>query len=153
MMTKKRAIVLGAVAVLAVAAVAIAYFSSTGSGTGTATVGTSSNVEITGTTSTEAYPEGPAVPVSITVKNPGKGSEFVGEVTATKITPDAGHASCVVTLNEAGSAFTMNKTAINQDVKAGATSTPVNGSLQMNDTGINQDSCQGAKLTISFTSN
>jgi hypothetical protein len=146
-------IALAAVASLVVAGAAIAYFTSTGSGTGSATVGSTTPVTIVGTTSSALYPAGPAVPVSVVVTNPGAGSEQIGTVHPVSITPDSGHSACVVTLNATGAAYTMADVTINQDVAAGASSTAVNGSLQMNDTGIPQDACQGATLTINFTSN
>ena len=132
---------------------ALAYFTDAGSGTGTASVGSSTQFTVYGTVSgSSLYPGAAGVTVPITVTNNGSGSQKVGTVTLDSITADAGHASCITTLNASGSAFTFaNPVTINQDLAASATSTAVNGTLVMNDTGVSQDSCQGALLTLNFT--
>ena len=61
----------------------------------------SSAVTITGSTSASLYPAGPAVPVSVTVHNPGGGAQQIGVVHPTGITADAGRSACDVSLNSA----------------------------------------------------
>ncbi len=150
---KRVAAAFGVALALAAGTAAVAYFTGGGSGTGTATVGTSSaSVSITGTTSGELYPGGSAATVTVHVKNTSATqSAHVGSVSVTTITPDASHTSCNTSLTGSPAAFEMASIAVNQTLKAGE-EVEKTGSLKMNDTGVSQDSCQGAKLTLSFTS-
>ncbi|HEX5307716.1 MAG TPA: hypothetical protein VFW38_01400 [Solirubrobacteraceae bacterium] len=138
---------------LAAGSAAVAYFTGGGTGTGTATVGSSTaGVTISGTTSGELYPGGSAGTVKIRVKNTSSTqSAHVGTVSLSKITPDAAHESCATGLTGSPPPFEMASVAINQTLGAGA-EVEATGSLKMNDTGVSQDACQGAKLTLSFTS-
>jgi hypothetical protein len=140
--TKKRALVL-AVAALAVGlgTGAYAYFSSTGSGTGTATVGTSSAVQLSSASVGPLYP-GASVPVTVSIHNPGGGSEFVNQVTGSV----ANNGTCL------GSWFQVTSAAYAATLAAGATDT-VSSSVQMVDSGTNQDVCQGKSMTITWSSN
>ena len=84
--------------------------------------------------------------------NTGTGSQFVTKVHLDSITADAGHASCDVSSSGANAAFAMADVTVGETIAAGATVSK-SGSLAMNDTGVNQDSCQGATLTLTFSSN
>lgn len=151
-LSKKRAIVVAAVASVALSAVAFAYFTANGSGTGSATVGTATAITITQTNTLGAlYPE-TSQSVSLDIKNPGSGSQFVGDVHLDSITTDAAHASCVTTTSGTNPAFTMADVSVQDTLAAGATSSKT-GSLKMNDTGVSQNGCQGAPLTLHFSSN
>ena len=153
-LTKRR--VLGAlmpICALAVAAVAYAYFTTTGSGTATATVGTSSAVTLKGTVTGNLYP-GSSSPVSLTVDNPSSGKQRIGTISLEKITADAGHASCSVVTTGGNPDFTMADVVVNKTFAPGnGQAVTPGGTLTMNDTGVNQDSCQGATLTLTFSSN
>ena len=151
--TKKRAVILGVVAAMAFSAAAVAYFTTGGSGTGSATVGTSSSALITQTnTLTALYPAAGSQAVNLDIKNTGSGSQFVNAVHLDSIAADAGHAGCDVSSSGANAAFTMADVPVNATLAAGATTSKI-GSLAMNDTGVSQDSCQGATLTLTFSSN
>jgi hypothetical protein len=147
-MSRKLAITLGTIAVLAVAGAAFAYFSTTGSGTGSATVGTSTPLTISGTTATTLYP-GTSTTVSFTVDNTSPGSQHVGTITLGSVTTDAGHASCVLT------DFTMPAVTANQTFPSGTGQTvTATGTLSMAaQPTTSQDGCKGAPLTLNLTSN
>jgi hypothetical protein len=150
--TKKRAVILGVVAAMAFSAAAVAYFTTGGSGTGSATVGTSSTALITQTNTLAALYPTTSQAVNLDINNTGSGSQFVNAVHLDSITADAGHSSCDVSSSGANAAFTMADVTVNETLAAGAT-TSKSGSLAMNDTGVSQDSCQGATLTLHFSSN
>jgi hypothetical protein len=150
--TKKRAVILGVVAAMAFSAAAVAYFTTGGSGTGSATVGTSSTALITQTNTLAALYPTTSQAVNLNINNPGSGSQFVNAVHLDSITADAGHSSCDVSSSGANAAFTMADVTVNETLAAGAT-TSKSGSLARNDTGVSQDSCQGATLTLHFSSN
>jgi hypothetical protein len=148
----KKALVLLAVSVAAIAAAfgAFAYFTATGSGQGSATVGSSVALDISGTTTGDLVPAGPVGDVAITIKNNTTAAERVNTVSLASISAVAG---CDTSLNSANSAFTfVNPVPVGVDLQPGG-STVVHQDLQMNDTGVSQDGCQGASLTLHFTSN
>lgn len=150
---KRLSALVGVALALAAGSAAVAYFTGGGAGTGTATVGTSSaGVTISGTTSGELYPGGSPGAVKVRIKNTSASqSAHVGTVSLSKITPDAAHEACATGLTGSPAPFEMASIAINQTLAAGA-EVEATGSLKMNDTGVSQDACQGAKLTLSFTS-
>jgi hypothetical protein len=152
--TRNRALAAFAcVAVLAVAAAAYAYFTSTGSGTATAKVGTSSAVTIKGTVAGNLYP-GASSQVSFTVDNPSTGTQRVGTISLTGITVDAGHSTCSAVITGGNPDFTMPAVAVNATFAPGnGQAVTPKGTLTMNDTGVNQNACQGAELTLAFSSN
>jgi hypothetical protein len=137
---------------LAVAAVAVglgggafAYFSSTGSGTGTATVGSSTVIQLSSPNVGTLYPGGPAVPVTVTIHNPSAGNEYVGTVSGDVADGGSGN-TCL------GAWFAVAPIVYDTDVAAG-TSPTAGTTVTMNDSGTNQDACQGATLTINWSSN
>lgn len=150
--TKKRAVILGVVAAMAFSAAAVAYFTTGGSGSGSATVGTSSSALITQTNTLAALYPTTSQAVNLNIKNTGTGSQFVNKVHLESIAVDATHPTCDVSSSGANAAFTMADVTVGETLAAGAT-TSKSGSLAMNDTGVNQDSCQGATLTLTFSSN
>jgi hypothetical protein len=150
--TKKRAVILGVIAAMAFSAVAVAYFTSGGSGSGSATVGTSSSALITQTNTLGALYPTTSQTVNLNIKNTSTGSQFVNKVHLDSIAADAAHSACDVTSSGANAAFTMADVTVGETLAAGAT-TSKSGSLAMNDTGVSQDSCQGATLTLTFSSN
>jgi hypothetical protein len=148
----KRRVVLSAIIALTLAiasGVAYAYFTSAGEGTGTAAVGNPTTVQLVGTVTGTLYPAGDPASVSVVVTNAGQGSQYVNDVQLASITPDALHATCVVTVP---TAFAMADILVAQTLAKGA-STTVTGSLQMKDTDVDQNNCKGASLTLNLTSN
>jgi hypothetical protein len=152
--TKRAMVAVGLTAAVAVglAGSAFAYFTASGSGSGSASVGSSSAITLDGTITGDLYPGGTAAGVSVLVTNPGSGSQHVGSVHLASIAADADHGACDTSITGAHPAFTMSDITVNQLLAGGATAT-VNGSLQMNDTGASQNACQGAALTLTFSSN
>ena len=157
---KKRVFVgLTIVAALALAGGAYAYFTSSGVGTGTANVGTSigsgaislTASPITGT----LYPGVAGVPVTINVGNNDNANQHVGTVSLASITSDK--PGCDVTVGPAVAnsdpAFTMAPVVVNQTLAPNKSGVTAKSTLTMNDTGASQDACQGATLTLHFTSN
>jgi hypothetical protein len=144
--SKKAFVLLATLVVAAAAAVgAYAYFSSTGSGTGTASVGSSSNIQLSSPLVGTLYPGGPAVPVTVTVHNPGAGNEYVGTISGVVQNGGTG-GNCL------GSWFTVAPVNFNTDVPAGASPTAAT-TVTLNDSGTNQDACQGATMTVNWSSN
>jgi hypothetical protein len=142
-----------AVVVLGLAVGAYAYFTSTGSGTATATVGSSQAVTIKGTTSGTLVP-GASATVTFTIDNPSSGAQRVGTISLSEVKADAGHSSCSTVITGEKPDFTMPAVAVNKTYGSGNNQavTPT-GTVTFNDTGISQDGCQGATLTLKFTSN
>ena len=134
---------LALVATLALAASAWAYFSSTGSGTGSATVGSSAQVSLSSDAVSGLYPGGADVPVTVHVANPGSGAEYVGTISGTV----ADNGGCL------GSWFQVDPVAYNSDVAANSSGADAPTAVRMLDSGANQDACQGATLTINWSSN
>jgi len=148
----KKKLVAGAVALVATAGLAtgaFAYFTNSGSGSGSASVGTSSAITLSGSAATAVTPDGATSDVAILVTNPGSGSQNVGAVHLVSIAPDASHSACDTTVP---TAFSMADTAPVGLLAAGG-STTVHSTLVMHDTGVSQDNCQGASLTLTFSSN
>jgi hypothetical protein len=151
--TKKRAVVMAVVGSLALSVGAYAYFTADGSGTGSATSGTSSAILISqfGSLAAPLSPGGAGQTVVIDVQNPGAGSQHVASVHLASITADETHPTCDVSSSTANPAFTMADVPVGT-ILAGQTRR-VSGALRMNDTNADQNSCQGAVLTLNFTSN
>jgi hypothetical protein len=145
-LTKKRALVLGVVAALAVAGIAIAYWTTTGSGSGSGKVASSNGtISLSGSITEELTP-GSTSPVTFTASNAGSSDLNVGTVSAVVSTDKEG---CEV------SDFTIEPTAENQVIKAGASNVALgtNGSITMANTAANQDACKGATVTLTLSSN
>jgi hypothetical protein len=152
-LSKKQAILVGGVGLLAIVAGAIAYFTTSGSGTGTASVGNSSAVTLHATVSSTLYP-GTSSPVSFTVDNPSSGTQRVATISLASISVDAGHSGCSTVISGGNPDFTMPDVTANQVFPNGnGQAVTAGGTLTMNDTGVSQDACQGATLTLHLTSN
>jgi hypothetical protein len=140
--TKKRAVVIAVVGSLALGAGAYAYFSAIGAGTGSATTGSASTVLITQTNQLPALYPGDNADVNLNITNTGAGTQLVRLV----------HASVSTNKSDCdASAFTMADVAINARMTAGEV-TSKTGSLVMSDTDADQNGCQGATLTLTFSS-
>src|SRR6476620_11277327 len=90
MINKKRAVVLGAVAVLAVAGIAVAFWTTTGAGEGSGKVASSNGTLVLhGSIGNELTP-GSTSPVTFSADNAGSSSLQVGTVHAVVSTDKAG---------------------------------------------------------------
>ena len=140
----KRRLIAVAVVVLAIGlgTGAFAYFTAGGSGTGSATVGSASTIQLSSDPVTGLYPGAAAVPITVHVHNPGNGSQYVGTITGTV----ADNGGCL------GSWFTVASVTYNHDVAPGD-GPDATSSISMTDANANQDACQGATLTINWSSN
>jgi hypothetical protein len=167
---KKYVAALTTAAVIGIAGAAFAYFTTTGTGTGTATVGTASNLTVTGTSASTLYP-GTSSTVNFTVNNPSTGHERLGSITLTAVHACTGassswtgstcsnsgveQTSCESFDTSASSAtdnFSLPVVAANTDFGPGNGQTiSQTGTLTMNNLSSSQNSCQGASLTLSFT--
>jgi hypothetical protein len=168
--SKKKAVLAGGLATLAVAGAAYAYFTSAGTGSGTASVGTSSTLTVTGTSGSTLYP-GTSSSVSFTVNNPSSGHEKLGSITLTAIhactgagstwngstctaggTEQTGCESFDTNASSTADDFSMPTVTSNTDFGPGNNQTVgQTGTLTMNDLNSSQNLCQGANLTLSFT--
>jgi hypothetical protein len=141
--TRKRLILaaIGAVAV-ALTTGAFAYFTASGTGTGTAAVGSASTVNLSSGSVSGLYPGGADVPVTVTIANPGSGSQHVGTVSGSV----ADNGSCL------GDWFEVDSVAYDGTVAAGGSDT-TSTDVRMLDSGTNQNACQGKTMTITWSSN
>jgi hypothetical protein len=150
--TKKRALIVASIAVVAVAAVAYAFWSSTGSGTGQASAVDPAvdTVTITQTSTIgDLYPGGPGSALSGTVANDSdENSVHVNAVTASVTgTDDAG---CPA------SNFVITGTAtVNDELEpAGDAGDEANWSgLSIDMVDAATDACKGVQATITYASN
>jgi hypothetical protein len=145
--TKKRVAAAAALAVLAGGGMAAyAYFTTTGVGTGSASTGSSTPVAIHGAAGSTLYP-GTSATVTFTVDNSSPGNQYVNTITLGSVTTDSGHSACVMT------DYTMADVTVHHSYANGnGQAVAATGTLVMADNG-NQDACQGAPLTLHFTSN
>jgi hypothetical protein len=147
LLTKKRALVLGAVAVLAVAGAAFAYWTTTGSGTGTGKAAASNGTLVLHGTITEELTPGKTSPVTFTADNAGSSSLRVEAVKA--VVTNSKEPGCK------SADFTIADTTENQTIAAKSSEVPLgkDGSITMADTGVNQDECKSAVVTLTLSSN
>jgi hypothetical protein len=156
MITRKRSLVLSAVALLAVAGIAVAYFSSTGSGNGSATVGKSTAFTVT----VEAPTGGPLYPASgvenlaYTVKNPSPGYQNLASTSAKVVDDGSGNIKSggVAVPGCLSKDFTAKNTSVSKNLKGGES---ISSSVEvtMQDSGENQDACQGKSPEITVEAN
>jgi hypothetical protein len=149
LINKKRALVLGAVAILAVAGVAVAYWTTTGSGSGSGSVAASNGTLVLHGTITSALTPGGSSPVTYTADNAGSSSLQVGTVHAV-VSIDEEHATAGCKASD----FTIADTVENQVIPAGKSGVALakDGSISMADTAANQDACKGASISLALTS-
>lgn len=149
LVTKKRALVLAVVAMLAVAGVAAAYWTTTGAGEGSGKVASSNGTLVLHGSITEALTPAGSSPVTFTADNSNSTSLQVGTVHAV-VKVDAEHATAGCKASD----FTINDTAENQVIAAKSSGTALahNGSISMADTAANQDACKGATITLELSS-
>jgi hypothetical protein len=136
------ALLAATVAVVA-SVVGYAYFTNSGSGTGNAGVGTSTAITLSSGAVSGLLPGGPAVPVTVTVTNPGAGSQYVDTISGL-VTTQAG---CL------GTWFTVAPITYQQTLLAGASSAPLATTITMIDSLTNQDVCKSLTMVINWSSN
>lgn len=152
--TKLIAIVTAAF-VLAGGGAAFAYWTTMGSGSGSATTGTSGTVTVVQTsTVSNLRPGAAAQPLSGTFTNNSGGSQYVRTVTASigSVTVAQGVTGSCTAADYTIANATMT---VNQNVAAGSSQGSWSGATIAfaNDNARNQDACQGATVSISYTSN
>lgn len=150
--TKKR-IAIGALGLLVVAGVAVAYFSTSGSGSGNAEVGNATAIVVESTTAANLYPlkSEPAPNTTITVKNEGKGVQKVKEVEASSITVDGPHKSAGCEEEW----FKFEPVEVEEELEPkgnSGSSTTAQGTLWLENISTNQSACEGATVTVHYTS-
>jgi ABC-type glycerol-3-phosphate transport system substrate-binding protein len=151
--TKRRALLLGAVATLALAGIAFAYWTAGGSGTGSASAAASTNdLTVVQTTSlTPMYPGDSAQTIAGKFNNSNSGPVYVDTVTASisDVTQAAGATgSCDAT------DFTLASAAmtVGHEVPAGTGVDSFTGAtIRFNDKAANQDGCKGATVELTYT--
>jgi hypothetical protein len=109
---------------------------------------------VVGGTTPPLYPGGPSAPINFAITNPGSGNVHVGTVTttATSVTSDGlvGPEVCATSMYPIANP-TVGPIGI---VAPGTTIFAATGtSISMTDDGNNQDNCEGAVVTLGFTSN
>ena len=151
------AVVAGGALAVATAGTAFAYWSTSGSGTGTAAT-QSGSVVLSYTTAAlnSMYPGDSSQPLKVTVKNTSATQKgYVGGVKAYITTNQAGCTAADYLLNGTAGADATHPQSLTWsavDLAAGA-SQDATGTIQFNNTGANQDACQGATVTLNYTSN
>jgi hypothetical protein len=151
---KLAVVVLTGALMFAGAGVAFAYFTSTGTGTGSGAVGTATNdITVVGTETTPVFPGGATGVVSFTASNAAANPERLSNIHLTVVTPDTLHSSCATVLN---TDFSMADVPVavgdgTLAAHASAVSLTESGTLVMHDTGVSQNACEGATLTLTFT--
>lgn len=174
---KKRTMAVSALLLLLlITGSAIAYFTTTGTGTGSTNVGSSSTLTLHPTLSGGNLYPGTTNTVSFTVDNPSPGHQLLNTIHLAAIHAcSAGSSwngtSCVTGSGGSGTEqttcesvetgasdtntanFWMPDVSVAKDYGngSGQTVTPT-GTLTMNDLSSSQNSCQGANLSLSFTS-
>ena len=155
---KKLAVLGAALAVVAIAGAAFAYFTNNGTGAGTASVGTSSTIELSSPLVGDLYPDGPDVAVTVTIHNPGAGSQHVGTVSGVVNTNNNG-TPAVPGDDCLGSWFQVdpviyNATLTADDNAAGGTDEDTADTVvRMVDNGASQDACKLKTMSITWSSN
>jgi hypothetical protein len=140
---KKISAAVAAVAIVGAGSMAFAFWSSTGSGTGSASAGSASAVTINQTSVVSAMGPGVAAqPLSgtFTVAKPA----YVGQVSITGVTTDK--VGC-----DSTDFVTTNPAATNAEVTSASTWS--GGTIAFVNKASNQDACQGATVTIAYSSN
>jgi hypothetical protein len=149
MITRKRSLVLGAVALLAVAGVAVAFWTASGSGSGSGTVASSNGSLVLHGSIAPGLTPGGSESVSYSADNSNSSSLQVGTVKAV-VSIDAAHATAGCKASD----FNVADTAENQTIpaKSSGTALETSGTVTMTDSAENQDACKGAEVKLALTS-
>ena len=153
--TKAIALGLSTGVALSLTGAAFAFFTSTGTGTGTGHTGTATNdITVVGTETVPVFPGGPAGPVSFTASNSASVPEQLSTIHLASYAVDSTHVTAGCTA--AFGVYTMADvpvTVADGKILAHATNQVLTdaGSLFMTDTLTNQNACEGATLTLTFT--
>jgi hypothetical protein len=153
--TKKRALVVGAIATLAMGGLAFAFFTSTGTGTGSASTGSDTPYAVTTDAASGGAltPNGPTQTIGYHVKNNGSGNQKFTNV-AIKIANADGSPWNSGTCTAAD--FSVGGEApgaTHNDTTTGTNLAPLgvaNGSvtIQMVETTVNQDACKSVTVPL-----
>jgi hypothetical protein len=154
--TKKRVVVLGAIATLAMGGLAFAFFTSTGTGAGSASTGTDTSYAVTTDAALGAplTPAGPTQTVGYHVKNNGSGNQKFTNV-AIKIANADGSAwdgpgTCSASDFSVGgeaAGVTHNDTTTSTNLLPAASASG-SVTIQMVETDQNQDDCKSVTVPL-----
>ncbi|WP_424186964.1 hypothetical protein ACOBQX_03780 [Actinokineospora sp. G85] len=148
--TKKRVVVVGAVAGALVlgGGLAYAYWSSTGTGSGSATTGTSTAFVVTTAAATGGplSPGGPSQTVPFTVTNPGTGSQNLTSVVVTVANADGTPWTAVAGCSAAD--YTVGTPAVTYGEIAPGGNAGGTVTITMNNLPSNQDGCKDAVVPL-----
>jgi hypothetical protein len=151
--TKRRALVLGAVATLVVAGAAIAYWTAGGSGTGSGSTATgTSDVTVNQTKVLSAmFPGDSAQTLSGNFDNTNPGKTYIGTVTASIASVTKG-GSAVVGCTSADFDLTNAAMTVNAEIPSGTGVGSWSGAkIQFkNDPLNNQDACKDVTVNLSY---
>jgi hypothetical protein len=151
--TKRRALVLGAVATLVVAGAAIAYWTAGGSGTGSgsAAAGTSGLTANQSTTLNPMYPGDSAQTISGNFDNSNSGPVYVGSVTVSISGVTKALGAVAGTCDATDFTLANGAMTVNAEVPAGNSKGSFTGAtIKFNDKATNQDACKGASVALSY---
>jgi hypothetical protein len=148
-LSRKRAVVLGALIAVVAAAAAYAYWTSTGSGTGTASTKTpTGSVDAVQTsTITNMYPGDSPQTLSGKFNNTTGGPAYVTKVVVSIAGVTGGAGACD------GTDYTLTGATMNvgAEVPAGNNQGAWSGAtIQFNNKASNQDGCKGATVNLSY---
>jgi len=158
--TRKKIAVASAAAVIgAGGVVAYAYFTGTGSGSGSGAVGNATNtITVVGTESAALYPGGAGGTVSFTASNGSAFNQKLSNIHLSAVTAKVGSSdvtsSCPFSSTSSNS-WSMPNVSVGSDgdlaPNASGASLSETGTLSMLDNGSDQSACEGATLTLTFT--
>lgn len=156
--SKKVLAVLTAAALLAGGGTAFAYWTASGSGTGTATTGTNNPITVVQASTVTAMAPGVAAQaLSGTFGNTNPGPVFVktvvATVTGTEKPVGSSNPGCTAAdYTIAGTSVVQGAAAgVGAQVPVGSAGTWSGLTIAFNSTASNQDACQGAVVTIAYT--
>src|SRR5215211_4130863 len=141
--TKKAIAIVASFAVAIGAAVGgYAYFTAGGEGTGPATVGEATPIDLSSPSVGDLYPGGDDLSVTVTIANGGSSAQYVNTVSGT--VRDSGGCD--------GGWFEVDPITYQDELAANGSDT-AGTSIRMLESHTNQDACQGASLTVDWSSN
>jgi hypothetical protein len=133
----------------------IAYFTGTGSGTGTGSTGTATNtISVVGTESGALQPGGVGGTVSFKASNGSNFNQKLSNIHLSDVTAKVGSTD-VTSSCPFSNSWSMTDVSVASDgnlaPNASNTSLTETGTLYMLDNGADQSNCEGATLTLTFT--
>jgi hypothetical protein len=153
-LTKKRAAVVTAIAVIALAVgVAFAYWTTGGAGTGSASTGTNTAVTVSQLGSvTGLVPGGPAGAVDFRINNPASTNQYVTSVSVAITAGWSAQADNTKPACTAADFTIVQPNGIATDLTPGDHDyQPSGASIALDDSATNQDNCKSVNVPLDFT--